>query len=97
MKKAMFEALMQSIREMKAIRAGKMKPARVTKLTPDHPRAIRSRLGLTQEEFSTLLGVPVSTLRNWEQGHREPAGAAKVLLRIAAKHPEIVRDALAAA
>jgi len=43
------------------------------------------------------LGAPVSTLRNWEQGHREPAGAAKVHLRIAAKHPEIVRDSLAAA
>lgn len=81
---------------MKAIREGRMKPARVTKLTPDHPRVVRSRLGMTQEEFAEMLGVPVGTLRNWEQGIREPVGAAKTLLRIAAKHPKIVRDALAA-
>lgn len=82
---------------MKAIREGKMKPARVTKLAPDHPRVVRARLGLTQEEFAGLLGVPVGTLRNWEQGIRQPVGAAKTLLRIAAKHPKVVRDALAAA
>ena len=97
MKKGLFDQLLESGRQMKAIREGKMKPARVTKLTPDHPRVVRSRLGMTQEEFAKLLGVPVGTLRNWEQGIREPVGAAKTLLRIAAKHPKIVRDALAAA
>jgi len=96
MKKAVFNELLESARQMKAIRAGVLKPARVTKLTPDHPRAVRSRLNLTQAEFARMLGVPVGTLRNWEQGIREPAGAAKALLRIAAKHPSIVRDALAA-
>lgn len=97
MKKAMFDELMQGLREMKAIRAGTMKPARVTTLTPDHPRAVRSRLGMTQEAFAQMLGVPLGTLRNWEQGIREPAGAAKALLRVAAKHPKMVRSALAAA
>jgi len=97
MKKELFDQLLENGRQMKAIREGKMKPARVTKLTPDHPRVVRSRLGMTQEEFAKLLGVPVGTLRNWEQGIREPVGAAKTLLRIAAKHPKIVRDALAAA
>ena len=82
---------------MKAIRAGTLKPARVTKLTPDHPRAVRSRLGMTQEDFAAMLGVPVGTLRNWEQGIREPVGASKALLRVAAKHPRMVRAALAAA
>lgn len=82
---------------MKAIREGKLKPARVTKLTSDHPRVVRTQLGMTQEAFARMLGVPVSTLRNWEQGTREPAGAAKALLRVAAKHPNIVRRALAAA
>jgi putative transcriptional regulator len=97
MKKELFNQLLESGRQMRAIREGKLKPARVTKLTPDHPRVVRSRLGMTQEEFADLLGVPVGTLRNWEQGIREPVGAAKTLLRIAAKHPKIVRDALAAA
>jgi putative transcriptional regulator len=97
MKKALFDELLKGVREMQAIRAGKLKPARVTKLTPDHPRAVRSQLGMTQEQFADLLGVPVGTLRNWEQGIREPGGAAKALLRVAAKHPKAVLDALAAA
>jgi putative transcriptional regulator len=97
MKKENFDNLLQSVREMQAVRAGKLKPARVTRLTPEHPRAVRSRLGMTQAEFATMLGVPVGTLRNWEQGHREPAGAAKALLRVAAKYPGMVRRALAAA
>ena len=97
MKKELFAQLLESGRQMKAIRDGKMKAARVTKLTPEHPRAVRSRLGMTQEEFAGMLGVPLGTLRNWEQGIREPAGAAKALLRVAAKHPDIVRRTLAAA
>ena len=43
MKKELFNALIERARQMKAIRTGKMKPDRVTKLTPDHPRAVRSR------------------------------------------------------
>lgn len=97
MKKELFAQLLESGRQMKAIRAGTMQPARVTKLTPDHPRAVRSQLGMTQEAFSAMLGVPLGTLRNWEQGTREPVGAAKALLRLAAKHPKIVRATLAAA
>jgi putative transcriptional regulator len=97
MKATHFEQLAQSVREMQAIRSGKMKASRVTQLTPEHPRSVRSRLGMTQEQFATMLGVPIGTLRNWEQGHREPDGAAKALLRVAAKYPKVVRDALTAA
>jgi putative transcriptional regulator len=97
MKKELFTQLLESGRQMKAIREGRMKPARVTTLTSEHPRAVRARLGMTQEEFARMLGVPLGTLRNWEQGIREPAGAARALLRVAAKHPKIVRRALAAA
>jgi putative transcriptional regulator len=97
MKKALFAQLLESGRQMKAIREGRMKPARVTKLTPEHPRVVRTQLGMTQDQFAAMLGVPVGTLRNWEQGIREPVGAAKTLLRVAAKHPKAVLDALAAA
>lgn len=97
MKKALFEDLLKGVSEMQAIRAGKMKPARVTKLTPEHPRVVRTQLGMTQEQFADMLGVPVGTLRNWEQGIRQPVGAAKTLLRVAAKNPKAVLDALAAA
>ena len=51
---------------------------------------VREKLGLSQQRFADLLGISRRTLENWEQGHRELTGAAKVLLRIAAKHPETV-------
>ena len=56
---------------------------------PD-PKLIRENLGLSQSKFAKLLGISLSTLQNWEQGRRKPEGPAKVLLNIAAKHPEAV-------
>jgi len=47
---------------------------------------------LTQNKFAKLLGISVSTLRNWEQGRRKPQGAARVLLQIADLHPEAVLE-----
>jgi putative transcriptional regulator len=57
--------------------------------------AIRVRLGLSQEKFAAMLGISVKTLHNWEQGRRKPTGPARVLLRIASRHPEAVLDAAA--
>ena len=59
--------------------------------------AARARMasGLSQEKFAELLGVSRRTLEQWEQGRREPRGAAKTLLRIAELHPEALRDAAA--
>jgi putative transcriptional regulator len=51
---------------------------------------------LTQEEFAEALGISVHTLRNWEQGHRSPEGPALALLGIAARHPRVLRENLAA-
>ena len=53
----------------------------------------RAKLGLTQSHFAALLGISVRTLHHWEQGTRRPSGAARVLLRVAEKHPEIVLEA----
>jgi putative transcriptional regulator len=58
--------------------------------------ALRRFVGLTQEEFADALGISVHTLRNWEQGHRSPEGPALALLRIAARHPRVLRENLAA-
>lgn len=52
----------------------------------------RAKTGLSQDKFATLLGISPRTLRDWEQGRRSPSGAAKTLLRIAAKHPEVLRE-----
>ncbi len=53
---------------------------------------IRYRTGLSQTEFAALLGVSVRTLQDWEQGRRKPRGAARTLLRIAERHPELLKE-----
>lgn len=57
--------------------------------------ATRQKLGLSQSRFARLLGISLRTLHHWEQGTRTPSGAARVLLRVAALHPEAVLDAAA--
>ncbi|MCH4563664.1 helix-turn-helix domain-containing protein [Halomonas sp. EGI 63088] len=52
----------------------------------------RHRMGLSQTEFASLLGVSRRTLQEWEQGRREPTGAARTLLRVATRHPEALKD-----
>ena len=58
--------------------------------------ALRSFIGLTQDQFARALGISIHTLRNWEQGRRSPEGPALALLRIAARHPRVLRENLAA-
>ncbi|MGO9566782.1 MAG: helix-turn-helix domain-containing protein [Desulfomonilaceae bacterium] len=57
-------------------------------------RRVRKRLGLTQSEFSRRIDVPLDTIRNWEQGKRRPTGAAKALLKVLDKAPEVALSAL---
>ena len=79
--------------ELAAIRAQKSGKSvlRKKKLKdPTDVAKIRHRLGLTQEAFSGLLGISVQTLRNWEQGTREPRGPAMALLRIVEKNPKVL-------
>lgn len=59
--------------------------------------ALRGFVRLTQEQFARAMGISVHTLRNWEQGRRSPEGPAVALLRIAAKHPRILRENLESA
>jgi len=56
--------------------------------------ALRRFVGLTQADFARAMGISVHTLRNWEQGRRRPEGPAISLLRIAARHPRILRENL---
>lgn len=57
-------------------------------------RAIRHRLGMSQEEFALRFGFPISTVRNWEQGQRNPAGPSRVLLLLIERMPEKVQEVL---
>src|SRR5437899_778935 len=59
--------------------------------------ALRRFTRLSQETFALALGISVHTLRNWEQGRRMPEGPALALLRIAARHPRVLRENLALA
>jgi DNA-binding transcriptional regulator YiaG len=58
----------------------------------DDIAALRRFVKLTQAEFARAMGISVHTLRNWEQGRRQPEGPAIALLRIAARHPRIIRE-----
>ena len=57
---------------------------------------LRKFIGLTQDKFAEAVGISVHTLRNWEQGRRKPDGAAISLLRIAARHPKVIKENLSA-
>ena len=81
--------LLASVRQMKTGKA-----ARVTAVEVSAATEARNRVGMSQSEFAKLLGVSVRTLQDWEQGHREPSGAAKTLLRIASQNPEAVKRLL---
>ncbi|MFA6234741.1 MAG: helix-turn-helix domain-containing protein [Bacteroidota bacterium] len=84
------EKLLQSVREMKAA-----KTARVTKIEPNEVVEARQKTGLSQAQFAEALSISKRTLQEWEQGRRIPSGAAQALIRIAKRHPEVVREALA--
>ena len=62
---------------------------------PEDVRAIRAKLRKSQDEFALMIGVSVATLRNWEQGRRQPHGPARALLKVAAANPKAVAKALA--
>ncbi len=59
--------------------------------------SLRRFVGLSQSQFAQAMGISVHTLRNWEQGRRRPDGPAIGLLRIAARHPRIIRENLKSA
>lgn len=94
MKDTAFEELLTSVRQAGRIRRGTLKPSRVTEFRPANVRAVRAKLGTSQAEFALMIGVSVATLRNWEQGRRTPDGPALALLRVAARNPKAVIDAL---
>lgn len=82
--------LLASVQAMGAGRAAKRSTVKVSPVV-----AARHASGLSQSKFAELLGISVRTLQKWEQGEREPSGAAKSLIRIAQKYPHIVAQAVA--
>ena len=94
MKDDLFAELLASVKEGAAIFQGRKDASRTYEFVNPDVRHIRAAYGLTQEGFARMLGISVATLRNWEQGRRRPEGPARILLQVAAKHPEAVLDTL---
>jgi len=82
--------ILQGIRDIKTGRVGR-------RFTVDSFAIVRARerSGLSQSQFAALLGVSIRTLQEWEQGRREPSAAAQTLIRVAEKHPKVLRELVA--
>jgi putative transcriptional regulator len=92
MKDELFQELLESVKQGADIMKGTRKPSRSFQFPETEVRALRVRFGLSQDKFANLVGISVGTLRNWEQGRRKPEGPARVLLKVASRHPEALLD-----
>lgn len=90
-----FASLFESVTQMDEIVHGVREPSREFHIDAIGVTDIRKATGLSQAKFATLIDVQVGTLRNWEQGRREPTGPAKALLRAISRDPKNVLQALA--
>lgn len=79
--------LLESIRQMKAGQKGAVHQVQISKVAE-----ARHKVGFSQRQFAELLGVSTRTLQEWEQGRRNPSGAASSLLRIAIERPDVLKD-----
>lgn len=94
MKDRDFNDLLQSVKQAGSIHRKESDASRAFSFTPLDIKRIRESLSKTQAEFARMIGVSISTLRNWEQGRRAPDGPARALLRVAEQAPETVERAL---
>lgn len=95
MEKVLFDDLMQSLKEAKAIaKDKKVRASRPFEIASPDVKAVRERIGLSQSEFARLMRVSVKTLQNWEQHRRNPTGPAAALLKIVSTEPEIALKSL---
>lgn len=86
---ALHRDLLRSVKQMKTGKAARKSHVKVPAVV-----AARNTSGLSQAQFAELLGISVRKLQKWEQGERKSSGAAKSLVRIAQRHPEVLVDAM---
>jgi putative transcriptional regulator len=85
------EELLQAIRDVKAGRHGAK-----YKVEANDVVAARLKSGLSQAQFAAALKISARTLQQWEQGRRQPSGAAETLIKIVARYPNVLREVVAA-
>jgi|TARA_R110000851_G_scaffold326477_1_gene495169 putative transcriptional regulator len=90
-----FEQIKQGLEEAIAHAEGDERGVRIHHPRAVDVRAVRARLGMTQEQFAARFGFSTATLRHWERGDRSPRGPALVLLNVIERNPQAVIDALA--
>ncbi|MEO5335703.1 MAG: helix-turn-helix domain-containing protein [Magnetospirillum sp. WYHS-4] len=88
------EAKVDATTESDLVRQAEQDEEQARRDAASYARRVRRRTGLTQAAFAARIGVPVDTIRNWEQGKRSPAGPAKALLRVLDHAPETALAAL---
>ena len=96
MDKNLFAQLAESMQQMGEITRGERAPSREFHFDAVRVKEVRAITGLSQAKFARIIDVQVGTLRNWEQGRREPTGPAKALLRAIKNDPRHVLEALSA-
>jgi len=89
-----FSSIKQGLEEAIEFSKGKTGKAVVHKFSSVDVKAVRAKVGMSQNEFASAFGISVSTLRHWERGDRSPQGPALVLLNVVAKEPHAVLNAL---
>lgn len=94
MEKKLFNELVQSLKEAKAIAKGEANASRHFVADVSDVKAIRDNIGLSQSDFAKLMGVSIRTLQNWEQHRRNPSGPAAALLKIVSASPEAALKSL---
>ena len=86
------QEILEGIKEIKRFKKGEVDLKARNLNEPSPAGIIRKKLRLSQSAFASLMGVSPRTIQDWEQGRRKPDGAARVLLCVAAKHPQIVLE-----
>jgi len=96
-----FGELLESMQEAGEVVRGTKQASRTWSVEAGHRiqtqedvQGLRHKFGVSQSVFARLMGVSVNTLQNWEQGRRQPTGAARILLTIAYRQPALFRETL---
>lgn len=95
MSKKAFDSIMTGLQEaIRYVNGDESVAYRVYKVNPADIKTARKKIGLSRDDFANMFGLSAATLRKWENGERQPTGAARALLTIIAKEPEAALRAI---
>ena len=89
---ALFNDLIDGVKEMKAHMKGEATKARIHLPATVDVKSIRQTLGMTQKDFCDTFAIAIRTLKSWESGERKPEGLARILLKMISRDPKTVLE-----